>query len=196
MVAFDNTILSVLLFPDAELQEGPDATPVERARERVNALVQEIADGGEQVLVPSPALAEVLATPDCDMEEVLSTLRVSAFIRIGDFDQRAAVELATRLRAAVAKGDIREGLKTTKTKMKFDRQIVAIALTNGVRVLYSDDDGVRKFGEGSGLKVKRTSELPIPAVQQDLFEGGKPAQADRPGSPGAGTSATPEPKME
>ena len=133
----------VLLFPDAELQEGPDATPVERARERVNALVQEIADGGEQVLVPSPALAEVLATPDCDMEEVLSTLRVSAFIRIGDFDQRAAADLATRLRAAVARGDIREGLKTTKTKMKFDRQIVAIALTNGARVLYSDDHGVR-----------------------------------------------------
>jgi hypothetical protein len=105
MVAFDNTILSVLLFPDAELQEGPDATPVERARERVNALVQEIADGGEQVLVPSPALAEVLATPDCDMEEVLSTLRVSAFIRIGDFDQRAAVELAIRLRNAAAAGD-------------------------------------------------------------------------------------------
>ena len=124
MVAFDNTILSVLLFPDAELQEGPDATPVERARERVNALVQEIADGGEQVLVPSPALAEVLATPDCDMEEVLSTLRVSAFIRIGDFDQRAAVELAIRLRNAAAAGDIREGSKTTKTKMKFDRQIV------------------------------------------------------------------------
>ena len=196
MVAFDNTILSVLLFPDAELQEGPDAKPVERARERVNALVQEIADGGEQVLVPSPALAEVLATPECDMEEVLSTLRVSAFIRIGDFDQRAAVELATRLRAAAAKGDIREGLKTAKTKMKFDRQIVAIALTNGARILYSDDDGVKKFGEGSGLKVKRTSELPIPTVQQDLFEGGKFAEAEEPESPDAATSATPAPEPD
>jgi hypothetical protein len=177
MIAFDNTILSVLLFPDAEVNEGEDAKPVERARERVNALVQEIADAGEQVLVPSPALAEVLATPDCDIEEVLSTLRVSAFIRIGDFDQRAAVELALRLRAAVAAGDIRGGVKTTKTQMKFDRQIVAIALTNGARVLYSDDDGVRKFGEGSGLKVKRTSELPIPAIQQDLFEGGRSLQS-------------------
>ena len=68
--------------------------------------------------MPSPALAEALATPDCDMEEVLSTLRTSAFIRIGDFDQRAAVELAIRLRNAAAAGDIREGLKTTKTKMK------------------------------------------------------------------------------
>jgi predicted nucleic acid-binding protein len=218
MVAFDNTILSILLFPDAEVHEGEDAKPVERARDRVNALVQEIAEAGEQVLVPSPALAEVLATPACDMEEVLSTLRASAFIRIGDFDQRAAVELAVRLRAAVAAGDIREGLKTTKTQMKFDRQIVAIALTNGARVLYSDDDGVKKFGERSGLKVKRTSDLPIPAIQQDLFEGGKSeptnVEAAKPapvteqpqpstgtttpaksgGPPHAGGPATPKPK--
>jgi predicted nucleic acid-binding protein len=178
MVAFDNTILSLLLFPDAELQEGPDATPVEHARDRVIALVQEVAGAGEQVLVPSPALAEVLATPECDIEEVLGALRRSAHIRIGDFDHRAAVELAIRLRAAAAKGDIRDGQQTTKTKMKFDRQIVAIALTNGARILYSDDEGVRKFGEGSGLKVKSTSELPIPAIQQDLFEGDDPAQAD------------------
>lgn len=68
MVAFDNTILSILLFPDAEVHEGQEARPVERARDRVNALVQEIADVGEQVLVPTPALAEVLATPDCDMD--------------------------------------------------------------------------------------------------------------------------------
>ena len=55
--------------------------------------------------------------------------------------------------------------------MKFDRQIVAIALTNGARVLYTDDDGVRKFAEDCGLSVKRTSDLAIPAVQQELFEG-------------------------
>jgi len=144
--------------------------------------VREIADTGEQVLVPVPALAEVLATPDCDVEEVLSTLRSSAFIRIGDFDQRSAVELAMRLRVAGAGGDIRDGLKITKAAMKFDRQIVAIALTNGARVLYSDDAGVKKFGEGAGLKVKRTSELPIPAVQQDLFEG-KPAEGGLPPEP-------------
>lgn len=189
MVAFDNTILSVLLFPDAEVHEGHEPKPVERARDRVNALVQEIADAGEQVLVPSPALAEVLATPDCDVDEVLNTLRGSAYIRIRDFDQRAAVELAIRLRAAFAAGDICEGLRTTKTKMKFDRQIVPIALTHGARVLYSNDDGVRKFGEGSGLKVKRTSELPIPAIQEDLFQSGKLAQSEGPGSSDTGKTA-------
>lgn len=136
--------------------------------------MQEIQDGGEQVLIPAPALAEVLATPDCDIDEVLSVLRASAYIRIGDFDQRAAVELALRLRAALASGDIREGVTTTKTRMKFDRQIVAIALTNGARILYSDDEGVKRFGERSGLPVIRTADLPLPAVQQDLFAGKAP----------------------
>lgn len=35
MVAFDNTILSILLFPDAVVNEGPDGKPVERAQDRV-----------------------------------------------------------------------------------------------------------------------------------------------------------------
>jgi hypothetical protein len=80
--------------------------------------------------------------------------------------------------------------------MKFDRQIVAIALTNGARVLYSDDDGVKKFEEGSGLKVKRTSDLPIPLIQQQLFEGGKFTLSEQSDSADDGKSAGPEPKPE
>jgi hypothetical protein len=60
--------------------------------------------------------------------------------------------------------------------MKFDRQIVAIALTNGARIIYSDDDGVMKFAERSGLRVLRTSDLPLAAVQQYLFDG-KPSES-------------------
>lgn len=47
--------------------------------------------------------------------------------------------------------------------MKFDRQIVAIALVNGASILYSDDEGVAKFAGGCGLKVKRVVDLPVPA---------------------------------
>src|SRR3982751_3059212 len=106
LVAFDNTILSVLLFPDADLRGGVLGLPVVRGHERVIGLVQELAETGDQVLIPTPALAEVLATPGCDIDEVLGTLRSSAYIRIGDFDLRAAVELAMRMRDAFAKGDI------------------------------------------------------------------------------------------
>ncbi len=100
------------------------------------------------------------------MRDVLTTLRRSSFIRIESFDERAAVELAMRLRDARKAGDQREGLPITKNSMKFDRQIVAIALVSGSRVLYSDDDGVAKFAAGCGLTVTRVSDLPIPSSQQ------------------------------
>ena len=72
----------------------------------------------------------MLVTEGVDVQDVLTTLRSSSFIRIGDFDARAAVELAMRLRAAINAGDPREGMQITKSAMKFDRQIVAIALVN------------------------------------------------------------------
>ena len=95
--------------------------------------------------VPAPALCELLVTDGADVQDVLITLRGSSFIRIESFDERAAVELAMRLREARKAGDQREGLPITKSAMKFDRQIVAISLVCGARVLYSDDDGVAKF---------------------------------------------------
>ncbi len=166
MVAFDSTILSLLIFPDAKLHQG--GRVVEHARERAIGLVQELEAANEQILIPAPALCEVLVTEGVDTEDVLSTLRSSAFIRIGDFDERAAVELAERLREALRAGDPKAGLSITKTAMKFDRQIVAISLVNGARVLYSDDEGVERFATNCGLVVKRTADLPLPASQPDL----------------------------
>ena len=168
MVAFDNTILSLLIFPDAELRQGSDGLKVEHARERVIGLVEGIEDAREQVLVPTPVLCELLVTEGADVQDVLTTLRGSAYIRVESFDERAAVELAIRLRDARRAGDQREGLPITKSAMKFDRQIVAIALVSGATVLYSDDDGVAKFAAGCGLAVKRVADLPVPASQQPL----------------------------
>ena len=168
MVAFDNTILSLLIFPDADLRQGSDGQKVDHARERVVGLVRRLEDAREQVLVPSPALCELLVTEGADAQDVLTTLRGSAYIHIASFDERAAVELAMRLRDARRGGDQREGLQITKSAMKFDRQIVAIALVNGATILYSDDDGVAKFAAGCELSVKRVADLPVPASQQPL----------------------------
>jgi hypothetical protein len=166
MVAFDTTILSLLIYSDADLRQGISGQKVEYARERVLGLVQEIEDAREQVAVPAPALSELLVTDGVDVQDVLTTLRGSSFIRIESFDERAAVELAVRLREARKAGDQREGLPITKTAMKFDRQIVAIALVSGSSILYSDDDGVAKFAAACGLAVKRVIDLPVPASQQ------------------------------
>ncbi|MCW5982860.1 MAG: hypothetical protein KIT09_32525 [Bryobacteraceae bacterium] len=110
---------------------------------------------------------------------MLTTLRSSAFIKVGGFDERSAIELAARLQAAIKAGDPRDGVRITKSGMKFDRQIVAISLVNGARVLYSDDEGVEKFAAGCGLTVNRVADLPVPASQPDLpFEEQESGGAD------------------
>lgn len=179
MIAFDNTVLSLMVFPDAEQHHGREAVLVEYARERVLELVRRIDGERERIVVPAPALAELLVTEDADVQDILTTLHGSAFIRVEGFDERAAVELAMRLRDARRAGDQREGVPITKTEMKFDRQIVAIALVNGASVLYSDDTGVARFAAGCGLAVKRVADLPIPALQHTLaFSETEEPQAD------------------
>ena len=50
---------------------------------------------------------------------------------------------------------------STWAKVKFDRQIVAIALVEGASAIYSDDRGVKVFGEIAGLRVVRIPDLPL-----------------------------------
>ena len=64
--------------------------------------------------------------------------------------------------------DKRGNVQATWAKVKFDRQIVAIAKVNGASVLYSDDGDVRTFGERSGLTVISTSQLPLPKNQAQI----------------------------
>jgi len=168
MVAFDSTILSLLIFPDADLRAGSEAEPVEYAHERVLALVEDLELRSEVVLVPAPALAEVLVTQGADVQAILSMLQGRSAIRIGTFDQRAAVELAMQLRSATDAGNVREGRKIMKGEMKFDRQIVAIAKVYGVTTIYSDDKNLGCFASSCGLQVKRVADLRIAAKQQDL----------------------------
>jgi predicted nucleic acid-binding protein len=142
--------------------------PVEGARERVLGLMQDLERERERVVIPTPALAELLVTEGADVQDILNTLHGSQHIRVEAFDERAAVEFAMRLQDARRAGDQREGLKITKSEMKFDRQIVAIALVSGAKTLYSDDIGVARFAAGCGLPVKTLADLPLPATQQTL----------------------------
>jgi hypothetical protein len=95
--------------------------------------------------------------------------------RIADFDQRAAIELAMMNAADKGKtGGIRAGSTASMAKVKFDRQIVAIAKVNKVATIYSDDEDLRTFAEANNIEVVRLLEMPLPPSdsQPDLFKEG------------------------
>ncbi|MGA7804236.1 hypothetical protein [Bradyrhizobium sp.] len=78
--------------------------------------------------------------------------------------QRRGIE---RLQA----GDKKEGSQSW-AKVKFDRQIIAIAKVEGAELIYSEDSDIRRQGEASGLKVLRLEDLEDPpAKTPDLFGG-------------------------
>lgn len=52
--------------------------------------------------------------------------------------------------------------EASKTKIKFDRQIVAIAIVEGAAVAYSDDRDVITYAKEAGLKGYRLEDLPLP----------------------------------
>lgn len=166
MKAFDTTALSVLFLPGALLCRKGTTIPIKYAKERLEALIEQIAKNHEQILIPAPVLSELLVkVPPEKVNPLLDQLNSSIWFRIEAFDAAAAIELAVRTAKGRAAGDKREGLPTETpwAKVKFDRQIVAVAIVNGVSEIISDDTDVKAIGERWGLKVISVEDLEIPA---------------------------------
>jgi hypothetical protein len=87
----------------------------------------------------------------------------SARFKIADFDQIAAIETAVSIRHSLAAGEKRAGSTASWAKVKFDRQIVAIAKVQGATAIYSDDSDIQRYGRAAGFDVLGTIDLPLPA---------------------------------
>ena len=72
------------------------------------------------------------------------------------------MELGLRTAQAIAAGDKREGLQADWTKVKFDRQIVSIAIVVGASEIISDDADIAAIGERWGVPVRSIADLPLP----------------------------------
>jgi hypothetical protein len=108
-----------------------------------------------------------------DGPQYLSEIALRANFYIQPFDQLAAIELAAMDILARKQGNKRFPLPETVPwqKVKFDRQIIAIAKLHKAHTIYSDDDGVRTFAEDVGIKGIASWELDIPKSSGSLFEG-------------------------
>lgn len=170
MVGFDASFLSLLLHPNPRAPLDPRTkTPVHRAKEKIEYLLETLEKAKVKILIPTPALSEVLALALDKSSEYLAQLGSSYNFEIASFDERAAIEAAIQTADAKRRGDKKGGTGGSWAKVKFDRQIVAIAKVRGVDIIYSDDEDVSKFAKLVNIRVIGVRDLPEPPPKQETL---------------------------
>jgi predicted nucleic acid-binding protein len=162
VVVFDTSFLIPLLDPRVKGFGEVDA--------KLLHLVETLDKQKDVVIVPTPALSELLIGAGDAAPQYLEILNRTPRFRIASFGPRAAVEAAARHREALRAGDKKEGSESW-AKVKFDRQIIAIAKVEGAERIYSQDADIHRFGKAEGLEVYRLADLDDPPPKTpDLFD--------------------------
>jgi len=167
MVVIDNDFLSLLLHPKSRAPKDPaTGKPIERLPDRVEKLLEDWEGDQEKVIIPTPALSEFLILAGDEASNYLDEISARRMILVKPFDEMAAVELAAIELDDRKTGSKRGNVTAPWTKVRFDRQIVAIAKVNGAKRIYSNDGEVRKFAGKLGIETVSAWELPLPAAKQ------------------------------
>jgi len=157
-VLFDTSVLLLAIHPNASLPIDPvTGQAVEHAKQRVDYLIRKLSKARTIVVIASPVLSEMLVRAGKATNEYVQHFQQSPF-RIVPFDTRAAIECADAIHRYGIKG---KGKENPRAKIKFDRQIVAIAQVAKVETIYSDDEDIFKYGAQASIKVIRSYELEL-----------------------------------
>src|SRR5690349_18220119 len=125
MVGMDADYLSLLLHPNPRAPNDPSTEkPVPKTKEKVEFLIETLEKMREKIIVPTPALSEVLCIGIDKASDYLAEINSNHVFEVAPFDEAAGVEAAIATAQARAAGDKRGGSKATWAKVKFDRQIV------------------------------------------------------------------------
>jgi hypothetical protein len=147
--------------------------PVDRCHDRVMHMLESLQQQNAKVIIPTPALAEVLVRAANGGPDFLRILSSSKHFRVAPFDERAAVEFAARQAERIAASA--RAPATTRTKAKFDDQIVAIAAVENATTIYSDDEDIAKLA-GGRFGVIKIAAIPLPL---EAAQGKLPFETDK-----------------
>ena len=170
MVVLDATMLMILFRPDAGGPTDSKGQPVSDAKERVDYFVKQLEAAKTKIIVPTPALSEILVRTGAEASQrIVDEITRSAVFRIEPFDTKAAIEVAAMTRTAIGAGK-KPASSAPWQKVKYDRQIVAIAKVAQATAIYSDDDDIRAIAKSVDIPVISFAELPLPpeTAQKEL----------------------------
>lgn len=166
MVVIDATMLLLMLNPGTAVPGG-----VDRPKERIDFLVAQLDKAKTKIIIPTPALGEALVRAGAEASQrIVEYLQRYSVFSIESFDTRASIEVAAMSREA--KGSKKGSSDATWAKVKYDRQIVAIAKVHGATTIYSDDGDIGTLGKRAKINVVGLAELSLPPqkAQMDWLE--------------------------
>jgi predicted nucleic acid-binding protein len=165
----DNNILIQILAPNSTgLTDPATKERLERLADRAAAFVADVESKGAVMIIPAPVLSEFLIGVEAEkFQEYLDIINGNACFEVADFDTAAAVECAllpSRRELAQISPE------QSASKLKYDRQIVGIALAVMADEVWTHDESLRKIAESKGLIVKSFADIEPPPVQMNFPE--------------------------
>lgn len=131
--------------------------------ERASHVVNECNKNGIQILIPSPVLGELLSALDTQQHGSFIH-QIERFFIIVPYDSKAAIQYAhmwkNRSKAT--------GVTFTRSEIKADFMIAAVAVANRCDCIYSDDGPLTTFASPF-IAVISTTQIILPASQPPLL---------------------------
>jgi hypothetical protein len=129
-VGFDNTLLSILLNPNGRIPLDPTTgKPIADAKRRAEYLVEKLEKSRQKIIIPTPAVAELLTAIGPDAQQYFSIIARSRLFELASFDLRCAIELAILNRDIFASSDPKNPHEAYQ-KVKIDRQLIATYISH------------------------------------------------------------------
>lgn len=163
-VAIDASVLAFLFDDAAKAPIGSDGVPISECQARLEHLIAELQQAKATLIVPTPALSEILVYAGEAAPVWLGTLAGLRCVRVAPFDTLAAVECAAMARDRLVHG---KPADLTKRKAKFDEQITAIALVERADEILTDDDHIRRLAGGK-MRVRGIADLDLPHQDRQI----------------------------
>lgn len=154
MIVVDTVFLVLMIDPDSSQDNG-------RAG-KVRHFVDSLSKTNTVVMIPSPAITELVAGRAQKIEEVVETLRRLKGFTVQPFDEVIAIETGERIAFHQANLKPQDRAHHWKVTMKHDAMIAATAIVRGASELYTDDAGLGKYLAGSSVTLRLIDDLPAP----------------------------------
>lgn len=138
-IVIDTNVLVQIMQDESakDLADPKTGRVIEDGFRRAEALIERVETLKAVAIIPAPVLAEYLIGLEPKTYQLhLDIINGSASIEVIPFDQSAAIECALLVNEQEKK---MMNAEAQQAKLKFDRQILAIAISSGAKELWTHD---------------------------------------------------------